>query len=63
MTTGVVLTIFAVICLGTSLGLAIAFRFWPGYGSVEAALEHSDDMVAKMETAASAAGGEAEGGA
>ena len=63
MTTGVVLTIFAVICLGSSLGLAIAFRFWPAYGSVEAALERSDDMVTEMETAVTTAAQEAEGGA
>lgn len=63
MTTGVVLTIFAVICLGASLGLAIVFRFWPEYGSVEAALERSDTMVEELETAASAAGREAEGAA
>ena len=63
MTTGLVLTIFAVICLGASLGLAIAFRFWPEYGSVEAAVERSDTMVAEIETAASAAGREAEGAA
>ena len=63
MTTGVLLTIFAVICVGASLGLAIAFRFWPEYGSVEAAVERSDDLVAEMESAASAAGHEAEGAA
>ncbi len=63
MTTGMLLTIFAVICLGASLGLAILFRFWPEYGSVEAALERSDDLVAQMETAASAAGHETEGAA
>ncbi len=63
MTTGVMLTTFAVICLGVSLGLAILFRFWPEYGSVEAALERSDDLVAQVETAASAAGHEAEGAA
>ena len=63
MTSGVMLTIFAVICLGASLGLAILFRFWPEYGSVEAALERSDDLVTEMETAASAAGHEAEGAA
>ena len=63
MTTGMLLTIFAVICLGASLSLAILFRFWPEYGSVEAALERSDDLVAQMETAASAAGHETEGAA
>ena len=63
MTTGVLLTVFAVICLGASLGLAIAFRFWPEYGSVEAAVKRSDDLVAEMESAASAAGHEAEGAA
>ena len=63
MTTGVMLTVFAVICLGASLGLAIMFRFWPEYGSVEAALERSDEMVAEMESAASAAGHEAGGAA
>lgn len=63
MTSGVLLTVFAVICLGASLGLAIAFRFWPEYGSVEAAVERSDDLVAEMESAASAAGHEAEGAA
>ena len=61
MTTGVILTVFAVICLGASLGLAIMFRFWPEYGSVAAAVERSDDMVAEMESAASAAGHQAEG--
>ena len=63
MTTAVTLTTFAVICLGASLGLAILFRFWPEYGSVEAALERSDDLVAQVETAASAAGHETEGAA
>ena len=63
MTTGVTLSIFAVICLGASLGLAILFRFWPEYGSVEAALERSDDLVAEVEKAASADGHEAEGAA
>ena len=63
MTTAVTLTIFAVICLGASLGLAILFRFWPEYGSVEAALERSDELVARVETAASAAGHETEGAA
>ena len=63
MTTGLLLTIFAAICLGTSLGLAIAFRFWPAYGSVEAALERSDARVAAMEATAAAAAQEAEGGA
>ena len=63
MTTGVTLTIFTVICLGASLGLAILFRFWPEYGSVEAALERSDDLVAQVETAASAAGHASEGAA
>ena len=63
MTTAVTLTIFAAICLGASLGLAILFRFWPEYGSVEAALERSDDLVAQLETAASAAGHETEGAA
>ena len=52
MTTGVLLTIFGVVCLGTSLGLAIVFRFWPAFGSVEAALERSDHMVAELESAA-----------
>ena len=63
MTTGVTLTIFAVICLGASLGLAILFRFWPEYGSVEAALARSDDLVAQVENAASATGHETEGAA
>ena len=63
MTTGVLLTTFAVICLGASLGLSIVFRFWPEYGSVEAALERSDNMVEELETAASDAGHEAEGAA
>ena len=63
MTTGVVLTVFGVVCVGASLGLAIMFRFWPEYGSVEAAVKRSDDMVAELESAASAAGHEAEGAA
>ena len=63
MTTGVFLTVFAVICLGASLGLAVMFRFWPEYGSVEAALERSDEMVAELEAASSAEGHEAEGAA
>ena len=52
MTTGVLLTIFGVVCLGASLALAIAFRFWPAFGSVEAALERSDHLVAELESAA-----------
>ena len=63
MTSGVFLTVFAVVCLGASLGLAVMFRFRPEYGSVEAALEHSDEMVAEMESAASGAGHDAKGGA
>ena len=63
MTTGVFLTVFAVICLGASLGLAVMFRFRPEYGSVQAALERSDEMVAELESAASAEGHEAKGDA
>jgi hypothetical protein len=54
MNTGEVLLTFAGVCLGSSIMLALLFRFWPGYGSVEAAIQRADDTFEHMETASQA---------
>ena len=47
---GVLLTCF-VVCMGVSVILALLFRFWPDYGSVEAAIEQTDRILEEMESA------------
>lgn len=49
MHTGGILILFAGVCIGTSLILALLFRYWPRYGSVEAAISRSDKVLIDME--------------
>jgi len=49
MQTGWILLTFAGVCVGASVILALLFRFWPRYGSVAAAVEHSDHLLEQME--------------
>ena len=49
MSTGAVLVTFAGVCIGTSLIIALLFRFWPRYGSVEAAITRADQTLIDME--------------
>jgi hypothetical protein len=49
MHTGGILILFAGVCIGTSLILALLFRYWPRYGSVEAAITRSDKALIDME--------------
>ena len=50
MQTGGILLTFAGVCIGASVVLALLFRFWPRYGSVAAAVEHSDHLLEEIET-------------
>lgn len=50
MQTGGILILFAGVCIGTSLILALLFHYWPRYGSVETAISRSDQVLADMET-------------
>ena len=50
MSTGEILLTFACVCVGTSLIIALLFHFWPRYGSVEAAIVHTDHILDEMET-------------
>jgi len=49
MHTGGILLTFAAVCIGASVIIALLFRFWPRYGSVAAAVEHSDHLLEQME--------------
>jgi hypothetical protein len=53
MSPGGILLTFPSVCIGASLLIALVFRFWPRFGSVEAAIEHSDRVLDVMEGAAS----------
>jgi hypothetical protein len=52
MSAGGILLTFAIVCVGASLIIALLFRFWPRFGSVEAAIEHTDRVLDRMEGAA-----------
>ena len=52
MSEGGILLTCGIVCIGASIIIALLFRFWPSFGSVEAAVEHSDRMVADMEPSA-----------
>lgn len=54
MSTGGILITFAGVCIGTSLIIALLFRFWPRFGSVEAAITRADQVLTNMESATSA---------
>jgi len=49
MGTGGILLTFVLVCVGASVILALLFRFWPRYGSVQAAIEHTDHILEEME--------------
>ena len=49
MQTGWIFLTFAGVCVGASVIIALLFRFWPRYGSVEAAVERSDHLLEQME--------------
>ena len=49
MSTGGILLTFAIVFIGSSLIIAILFRFWPRYGSVEEAIARTDRMLDEME--------------
>jgi hypothetical protein len=51
MGAGGILLTFAGVCVGASLIIALLFRFWPRYGSVEAAIARTDRMLDDMERA------------
>ena len=51
MSAGGILLTFGIVCVGVSVILALLFRFWPRYGSVEAAIEHTDRLLDDMEPA------------
>lgn len=53
MSAGTILLTFAVVFIGSSAILALVFRLWPRYGSVEAVIEQSDRMLTEMEPSAS----------
>jgi len=49
MHAGGILLTFVGVCIGTSIIIALFFRFWPRYGSVAAAVERSDHLLEQME--------------
>ena len=51
MSGGQIILTFAGIIIGASAILALAFRFWPRYGSVEAAIEDSNRALERLEPA------------
>ncbi|MGQ4810376.1 hypothetical protein NKDENANG_03834 [Candidatus Entotheonellaceae bacterium PAL068K] len=51
MSTGGILLTLASIGIGASVIIALLFRFWPRYGSVEAAVEHTDRLLEDLEQA------------
>jgi hypothetical protein len=52
MSAGGILLTFLIVCVGTSLIIAVLVRFWPRLGSVEAAIEHTDRVLDDIEAAA-----------
>ena len=52
MSPGGILLTFAIVCVGASLLIAVVFRFWPRFGSVEAAIERTDRVLDDIEAAA-----------
>lgn len=52
MSAGGILLTFVVVCVGVSVILALLFRFWPRYGSVEAAVAHTDRLLDDLEPTA-----------
>jgi hypothetical protein len=53
MSAGGILLTFTLVCVVVSLIIALLFRFWPGFGSVAAAVEYTDSVLEQMEGTAS----------
>jgi hypothetical protein len=49
MHAGAILLTFACVFVGASLIIALLFHFWPRYGSVEAAISRTDEVLEEME--------------
>jgi hypothetical protein len=49
MSDGGIYVIFLAIMIGVSAILALMFRLWPRYGSVDAAIEASDRVVEQLD--------------
>ena len=49
MSAGGILLTFALVCIVASVIIALLFRFWPRYGSVEAAITQTDRILDAME--------------
>jgi hypothetical protein len=49
MSAGGILLTFAIVCIGSSLIIAILFHFWPRYGSVAEAIARTDRVLDEME--------------
>ena len=54
MSAGGILLTFTIVFIVVSLIIALLFHFWPGFGSVTAAVEYTDDVLEKMEGTAPA---------
>jgi hypothetical protein len=54
MSAGGILLTFISVFVVVSLIVALLFRFWPGFGSVAAAVEYTDGVLEEMEGTASA---------
>ena len=52
MSAGGILLTFALVCIVASVIIALLFRFWPRYGSVEAAITQTDRILDAMEGSA-----------
>jgi len=46
---GSIFVIFLVVMIGVSAILALMFRLWPRYGSVDAAIEASDRVIEQLD--------------
>ena len=49
MSTGAILLTCAGLGISASLIIALVLHFWPRYGSVAAAIEHSDHFLEQMD--------------
>ncbi len=49
MSDGGIFITFLVVMIGVSAILALTFRLWPRYGSVDAAIEASDRVIEQLD--------------
>ncbi len=49
MSDGSLFVTFLVVMIGASAILALMFRLWPRYGSVDAAIEASDRVIKQLD--------------